>query len=193
MSHELVQAFLTLRDDCIWLQTTFNYMNVLFESENSERDSLMRRTAPIFFEDLNRVLIEYFVVNVYRLTDRPQGMGRQNLTISGLNEKLKSDGLMNTVIERSAAGMLEFGQKLKDARHRIVAHSDWDTALNKLVLGVHSDEERKEFFFHMYTYVDAVGEALGVGPLDFRSTGGVGDALDLLRCLKAGQHRSRLG
>ena len=43
-----------------------------------------------------------------------------------------------------------------------------------------------EFFENLQSYFDVAGVAVGVGPLDFRSSPGPGDVLDLIHTLKRG-------
>ena len=51
-------------------------------------------------------------------------------------------------------------------------------------IGEHAKEEVTEFFSCLQGYVDAVGNTIGVGPLDFRATPGSGDVLDLIKVLR---------
>ena len=53
-------------------------------------------------------------------------------------------------------------------------------------IGAHAASEVSTFFNHLYTYVDEVGRGCGIGPLDFKTTSGPGDVLDLLRVMRAG-------
>lgn len=43
-----------------------------------------------------------------------------------------------------------------------------------------------KFFENLQRYFDVAGNAVGVGPLDFRCSPGPGDVLDLIRTLKRG-------
>ncbi len=50
-----------------------------------------------------------------------------------------------------------------------------------IVLGMHSKSEALAFIEQLHAHVDAVGHAVGEGPLDFSVTSAPSDAADLLR------------
>jgi len=193
-SKKLVDAFLAFRNDCIWLQTIYNTFSDLYQSESHDVTELMDATAPAFFSDLNIILADYFVLQVCRVTDPPATCGHLNLTAFGINDLLQKHRALTPEITSAAEGLLPFRERLIDARNKLGAHADLQAILAGQPLGSHTDVEREAFFSSLYLYVDEVGITLGVGPLDFRSTAAAGDALDLIRCLRAGRqdakHRS---
>jgi hypothetical protein len=195
-TQRLADAYLAFRNDCIWLQTIYNTFSALYQSGDIKTSEIMKATAPAFFSDLNHVLLDYFVLQVCRVTDSAtSGRGSNpfsNLTVGGVNDLLKEESLFNPAIEAATKGLEPFRGLLKDARNKLVAHADLNTVLSGKVQGEHTDADREAFFSHLYRYVDEVGIALGLGPLDFRVTSSAGDSLDLIRCLKAGQHASRV-
>ena len=56
--------------------------------------------------------------------------------------------------------------------------------VDDIALGAHGEEVIVEFFENLQAYFDAVGDAVGVGPLDFRNAPGPGDVIDLVRTLE---------
>ena len=87
-------------------------------------------------------------------------------------------------IERLDAAQREYGNLIKPARDKIIAHSDLEVHVDDIALGAHGKEVMEEFFENLQAYFDAAGNAVGVGPLDFRNTPGPGDAIDLVRKLQ---------
>jgi len=185
-SNTLITAFQAFRNDCIWLQTVYNMFASLYQSGDAAQSEIMVVAAPAFFADLNLVLLDYFVLLVCRITDPAVTGKSSNLTVSGINEFLRSEALLTPEIEAATKRMESYRSLLADARNKLVAHADLQTIKNELPLGAHTDEDRDGFFTNLYFYVDEVGRAVGEGPLDFRCTAAVGDTLDLVRCLKAG-------
>lgn len=189
-TERLREAFLAFREQCIWLQTCYNIYAVLFESDQSTKE-ILSGTAQLFFGDLNLILIEYCLLQVCKLTDPPRSNGRDNLTVKYLNGLLDAENLLTTEITAASDGLENYRNLIKDGRNRIISHADKETLLTDLVLAGHTRSDVHTFFENLYKYVDAVGIAVGDGPLDFRTTSGPGDALDLLRYLRAGlKHRS---
>lgn len=176
-------TFRAFREESIWLRSVYEMTMALFSSD-SDVDALLKRTAPHFFGDLNHVMIEYWILVVSRLTDPARTGKRENLTASLLIEQLQALGLCSPEIQATAARLQPYRTLLNDARNRAVSHADKETFLNPALLGEHRESEIGDFLNSLQSFNDLVGEAVGDGPLDFRSTNGPGDVHDLLRCLR---------
>src|SRR5207244_10164704 len=87
---KLQEAFLAFREQCIWLQTCFNIYTALYES-GGHSSRVMSATAPLFFHDLNHILVEYWLLQVCRLTDPPRTSSRDNLTVKHINDLLAAE------------------------------------------------------------------------------------------------------
>jgi len=184
-SNNLEETFLSFREQCIWLQTCFNTFMSLYES--GERvQHLMEVTAPHFFRDLNIILIEYGYLQVCRLSDPASSFGRDNLTVEHINLLLKSESKLTSEILKASEGIVKYRTFIKASRNRFISHADKRSILAGQPIGEHPREEIDKFFKSLYCYVDEVGNAIGVGPLDFRCTSGPGDVYDLIRYLEAG-------
>lgn len=176
--------FLALREQCVWLQICYNTYRDLYES-GAETQKLLSNSAPLFFQDLNTILIEYCVLLICKITDSVSSNGRENLSILNINHKLSAVNLLTSQITDASDAMLRYRNLIKKIRNHVVSHLDLKTNLNQVLVGEHDENEITLFFENLYTYIDAVGNAVGVGPLDFKSTSGSGDVLDLLRLLRS--------
>lgn len=87
-------------------------------------------------------------------------------------------------ISNISKSLLEYGQKLLPARHKRIAHFDRKHHISKTVLGETTEDELENFLINIQHYCDAVGRAIGLGPLDFTSSSCIGDVNDLLRILR---------
>ena len=96
---------------------------------------------------------------------------------------------MTDEIRGYASELLRYREIVKDSRNKIIGHLDRKAILDDLPIGEHSAEEVTSFFENLQKYADAVGIAVGVGPLDFQSVPGKGDVRDLIMTLK----RARAG
>ena len=191
---ELHNDFKTLRDQAINLRQTFNTFNFLF-SGSPEIDEILKSSAVIFFHDLNQIMVEYLILLIGRITDRPEMHGRANLTIpymtrlifedNGLDLNIQAESRIK--IEELNGQIREYRRLLDPARNRIVAHIDRETYVVQQTLGDHTKEQMDQFFNNIQEYFDEVGNAIGVGPLDFQYVAGDGDVQSLIRVLRNSQ------
>ena len=179
----LQDEFIKLRDQAIWVRQTVNTFSFLFDS-GPETERVLKESACLFFGDLNTMMQEYAVLLVCRLTGPAQSFRKANLSTQRFTMLLRDEGRLTPEIERLDASLREYGGLLKPARDKIIAHSDLEVHVNSTVLGAHGEEVMLEFLENLQAYFDSVGNVIGVGPLDFRSTPGTGDVIDLVRKLK---------
>ena len=176
-------AFNSFRVESVWLRTIYDTSFALYSS-GIETDLALKKVAPVFFADLNHILIEYWIMVVCRLTDPAKSFGRENLTVANLVESLESLHLLTDEIKKRSAGLQRYRNLLNDARNRVISHADKATFLQPELLGQHQEHQVTDFLDDLQEFNDLVGLALGEGPLDFRGTSGPGDAYDLIRILK---------
>ena len=176
-------TFNAFRVESVWLRTVFDTSDVLFRS-GPEADALLKRTASQFFSDLNRIIVEYWILVVSRLTERAESFGRENLTAKLLIQQLEYLGLCTAEIRASETAIDRYRSLLNEARNRAISHADKETFLAEVVVGEHQEADILYFLEQLQVFNDLVGEALGEGPLDFRSTNGPGDAIDLIVALR---------
>lgn len=134
---ELQKAFLTLRDQCEWLRTCYNNFNALYDGPDEE---VLRASAETFFTDLNKLMVEYYVVLVARITDNATSAGKPNLTISYITACLDDEGLLTHEIIEICARIHDYRTTILDARNKIVSHLDRDALMNSGEFGAHSLE-----------------------------------------------------
>ncbi|MNG14897.1 hypothetical protein D3C84_986890 [compost metagenome] len=130
------------------------------------------------------ILQEYFFLQVRKITYPVSSYGRENLTFKNINEGLDRSGLMTEEILSLSSKIHLYREIVSNLSNRVIAHADKATTLSAGLIGEHSDTELENFMSNMQAYTNAVGIALGVGPLDYSSQAGPGDVLDLIRSLK---------
>lgn len=188
---ELRWTFTRYRDLCVWLRTCFNTNMALFDSGDA-RKRLMAKTAPLFFRELNDILIENYFLQVCKITDPPsttvKGVKRFNLTLDHVNDLLREEKLFTPEMEAEAKTIKDYRELVVLARNRQIAHPDKETAMAYINHGRHSKAEAQAFLVALQTYLDLVGVAVGEGPLDISVSSGPGDVADLFRALNGGQY-----
>jgi hypothetical protein len=189
-SQDLKETFSAFRDQCMWFMDCRNTFRALYESGQDVRD-LLSHTAGMFFCDLNIVLHEYVIQQICKLTDtatsRDSATRQQvpNLTISHLNEMLGDECLINSDIEQVSGALMQYRGLVAPARHKLISHLDKAAVFADVPLGAHAANDLAEFECNLQRYCDLVGDVIGSDPLDFQTTSGSGDVLDLLRLLRA--------
>ena len=186
----LQEEFIKLRNEAIWLRQTVNTFNDLFDS-GPETERILNESAALFFADLNRMMQEYAILLVCRLIGPAESFRRANLSTQRFTKLMRNEGRLTPEIERLDASLNAYGELLKPARNKIVAHSDLEVHVNSTALGAHGEDVMVEFFENLQAYFDAVGNAIGVGPLDFRHAPGPGDVIDLVRKLNEADAAAR--
>ena len=186
----LQNEFRKLRDQAIRLRQIVDTFNYLFDSD-PENERILRESACIFFTDLNSMMQEYAVLLVCRLTGPANFQGKANLSTQRFTALLRNRGYLTLEIERLDAALREYGELLKPARNKIIAHSDLEVHIKDISLGAHGEDVMLEFFENLQAYFDTAGNAVGVSPLDFRHTPGTGDVIDLVRTLKSANDTAR--
>ena len=183
MTNDALQdEFVKLRDQAIWLRQTINTFNYLFDSD-PDTERILRESASLFFADLNTMMQEYAVLLVCRLTGPAESFRKANLSTQRFTALMRQRGCVTPEIEDLDASLTAYGELLKPARNKIIAHSDLEAHIEDISLGAHGEEVMVEFFENLQAYFDAAGNAVGVGPLDFRYAPGPGDVIDLVRKL----------
>ena len=134
---------------------------------------------------------EYAILLICRLTGREESFGKANLSTQRFTRLLRDSRCLTPEIERLDERLREYGELLKPARDKIIAHSDLEVHINSIALGAHGEEVMGKFFENLQRYFDAVGNVIGVGPLDFQHTPGPGDVIDLVRKLKQANDAAR--
>lgn len=180
-------TFLEFREQCIWLRCCYNTYSTLYES-GAETIELLSNAANIFFGDLHKILIEYGWLQVCKITDPAKTKTRlgyrDNLTVKYIDALLSDKGLMTNEIRQYSTYIHNYRKLLKPGRNWVISHLDKETILTGKPVGEHSHKEIEDFFDNLQKYADAVGNVIGVGPLDFRVTVGPGDVTDLIMKLK---------
>ena len=180
---QLVADFECFRDECIRLRNTFNTYSALYESGEVTR-ALLAKVATLFFQDLSEWLIHSIILQVGRLTDPAESGQKKNLTVAYFADAMKDQQKSSFEMEALVVGISEYRDKIEPARSKMIAHADLATYQLRLTHGAHSEEDLNTFFESMQAFTDVVGNAIGVGPLDYRTQPGSGDVADLISMLK---------
>jgi len=183
----LIDDFEHFRNECQDLRIAFNTFQSLFQSGN-KTEMLLRETANLFFEDLNAWLIQIVNIKIGKLTERSGSSGGKNITTNYFVEELSKLYGQDTPLSAINGKLNAYRKIVASPRNKIFAHNDRTTFRRNAELGAHSESEMHNFYENLQEFTDIVGIKLGLGPLDYRTQAGEGDAQDLLAVLKKYRH-----
>jgi len=129
MGADLGQLYHELQNEVVWVHRKWHEFKELY-GKKSERIDLLNKIAPHFFWLLQKVLIDDVLLHLARLSDPPQSVNRDNLTIRRLAALVPDADLKNRVEEliQEALTKCKFA---RDRRNRRLAHSDLQTSRNE--------------------------------------------------------------
>lgn len=150
---------------------------------------LLEKTSKEFFKDIKNILIEYFILEVAKLTDPATSrVGkdeiRENLTVSNLIESIEWQPEPLQKIKDLNKTIESFRKYIIDARRKLLAHYDMETVLSGVTLGAFPEGEDLNLLkaleeicnvFHKESFGEIFGEMVP----NHR-----GDVLDLIMELK---------
>jgi hypothetical protein len=172
---------------CVHLRSVWRHYEILFE-EGDLRRTLLHRIAPVFFGDLNQLLIEQLVLQICRLTDPPVTMRRTNLTIDYVMREADFSGAPEDLARVTALrdSIHQFRSKIIPARNRLIGHLDRDAVMTGQPLGPASESEWTQFWDDLEQFLQVVYtryvDSSGVFMLN--DVGMISDADSLVKALK---------
>ncbi|MBS2024560.1 MAG: hypothetical protein JST92_19335 [Deltaproteobacteria bacterium] len=184
-SEEARQAVAQLGQHFVWLKSVWHNYTVLFE--NQRTFETRNATAFRFFDDLNRVMIEYLLLSFARITDPPRSMGNENFTIANLLETIDWPEPHKSSLLGLWAKLQAFRTKIVPARNKLIAHLDKNAFLKDLTLGVFEKGEDRVFIEDLEAICNVMHEAATGSIFGQVQVAERGDAIDLLRVLEWGR------
>jgi hypothetical protein len=148
----------------------------------------MSRFANIFFSDLNKILIEYMILQVCKITDPAKDFrNNANHTIAHFLQHFdfSEDRVLHERLKELSDKLHSFREKLLSARNKLISHSDRSAILSGFALGAASDKEWNEFWLNLQDFVQIVHtEIVGDPPFYICGVAMLSDADSLLKALK---------
>ena len=118
-----------LCNECAWLHIKWHQYLVLFGTK-PERIDLLNRSASLFFQIVQNTLWQDTLLHLTRLTDPPQSVGKDNLTVQRLPPLIR-DPAFRAEIENLVSAAIKSTAFARDWRNRHFAHQDLTLALMK--------------------------------------------------------------
>jgi hypothetical protein len=174
---------------CVFMRSIHLHARELFETSSAGDKALMETTAGTFFGDLNRVLNEYVILQVCKITDPAHdNRNNDNHTIAFLLEHydFSSDPPILKRLKDLHASMQAFRQKILPARHKLISHADRAAILAGRSLGAATDKEWGQFWLDLQDFICIVHRKVIGSSFYLNRVAGLSDAGDLLKVLRHG-------
>jgi len=181
-SGEIVKKFC---DYIVHLKAIHQIYKELFANDEGRR--LMEQTAKSFFMDINRILINYFMLEITKITEPAKTSNKyENFTIANMLETIDWPASVVCDLKRLNNVIENFRGKITEARNKLLAHYDKNTFISGTILGAFpkgDDEKLIETLEEMCNVLHkaSFGEIFGE-----ISVAMAGDVLDLKEVLKRG-------
>ena len=163
LTEEEVVAFC---NHCNWSYQCWNVYRHLFD-ENPDEQYLKHPHYVHFFAQLRKILHEYWLHEVTKLSDPSVQFGNMNLSLDYVFE---NEDWSKETLNRLSALRLElvsFSEKLRDVRNKLLSHKDRDTILSGQFLGGFNEGEDEIYFKHLSEFASIVHESLTGKPYLF--------------------------
>jgi hypothetical protein len=116
---------------CAVVRNDFDLYRSLFENDPTGRD-LCIATVPMFFEDINRLMVNNLFLQFCRITD-PEGNGsRRNLTTNYILKCLPWPAHIQSALATANDRLMAFRNKIEKARSKRIAHIDFYAQVGQL-------------------------------------------------------------
>ena len=125
-------------DHCVFIRSIYLHSKILFETSTDKDKVRMSRAAPTFFGDVNRMFVEYMILQVCKITDPAQDFRKNdNHTIAFLLRHYDFSVDLKTTqrLAHLDARLQAFRQMLLPARNKLISHSDRDAIMAGQALG----------------------------------------------------------
>ena len=154
MGPDLGRQYHALWNEVVWLHMKWQEFETLF-AHSRERLELLNRVAPHYFWQQQITMWEDVLLALARITDPPRSVGKDNLTIQGLDKLLPDPALAQEVRDLIDVAVSSCGFA-RDWRNRRLAHNDLDLKLDQAAVPL-APANRKD----VRTALDAIGHVLG--------------------------------
>ncbi len=174
-------------DHCVFMRSIYLHSKTLFEHSSVEERERMSRIANVFFGDLNRVLIEYMILQVCKITDPARDFRNNDNHTTALllsHYEFAAEPQKAQQLRDLQTRLQAFRNRLLPARNKLISHADRAAILGRASLGGVPDNAWDEFWIDLQDFVGIIYEKAVGTPIEINGCGGLSDADSLLKVLK---------
>lgn len=176
-------------NNCVFMRSIYLHGQILFEASSDKDKARMAQAASTFFGDINRMIVEYMILQVCKITDPARDFRKNdNHTIAFLLQHydFSADPAKAQRLAQLDGRLQAFRQKLLPARNKLISHADRDAILAGHALGGASQSEWNQFWLDLQDVVCIIYEKVFGTPFYVNGVAMLSDAEGLLKALKHG-------
>jgi hypothetical protein len=174
---------------CVYIRSVYTFMMRIWRDSDEAERKLMEAIAPLFFEDMGKVLSEFLVIAACRITDPASDRrGNQNFTLELFTNSFPRDSDTFKRLDPLRQRTMKLRAKILPARNTLGAHADRAVILKGEPLGAASWQEWDDFWAALQDFVRILNEQMKGAPFEIDADGVRGDAETLLKALFNSQH-----
>lgn len=149
---ETIQIFC---EHCDWAHQCWLMRKYLYD-ENPEQRLLRLPSHSYFFNRLEKILQEYWMLEVVKLHDPAKQFGSINLSIDHVLDHGNWTPEVQSKLKSLKETMKVFVSKIKPARNKLLSHKDKNTILSSKTLGEFDEGEDIAYFEALYEFANEV-------------------------------------
>jgi len=177
---QLIKAFC---HHYFWLSIVHHTYKTLFE--DTSKHELLEKTAKSFFQNLNKIIIDYLFFQFCKFTDPAKMRNDFNLTVEYMVKYIDWAPDIKDKLSSLMSRLNELRNLIKDARHKIIVHRDVEVIISQnQVLGKFPKGKDEEFLDLLGEFCDCMHRACFGKSFGSISTASEGDVFDLIKTLK---------
>lgn len=174
-------------ENCVFMRSIHLHERTLFELSSAHDKDRMARTANTLFGDLNRMFVEYMILQVCKITDPAKdARNNDNHTVAFLLQHCDfgDDPATTKRLANLADRLHAFRKKLIEARNKVISHADREAIRAGLPLGAAPDADWNKFWLDLQDLVCIIYEKVLGAPFYVNGVAMLSDADGLLKALK---------
>jgi hypothetical protein len=174
---------------CVFIRSVYKFMMRIWRDSDDGERKVMEAVAPLFFEDMGKVLGEFLVIAACRITDPASDRrGNQNFTLELFANNFPRESETFKELDALRQRIDRLRVKILPARNKLGAHADRAVILKGEPLGAASWKEWGDFWSALQDFVRILNEKTFGEPFEIDAAGVRGDAETLLKALRNHQY-----
>jgi hypothetical protein len=156
---------------CQWAFDSWRIHRVLFD-ESPRSSKLYLSKNRMVLEQINYILLDYFILQVAKLHDPASQQGQQGQINLGIEYIFRFGGWQpdtKAELQTLKSKLDELYLKIRPARNKLVSHNDLETFLNQKALGEFPAEADTDYFKTLEQFVNVVSVNSGGGQWHFKT------------------------
>jgi hypothetical protein len=179
----------TFSEHCVYIRSVYTFMTRIWRDSDAGERAVMESVAPLFFEDIGKVLGDFLVIAACRITDPTDaGRGRENFGVELFANSFPPEDETFGKLHALRGRMEKLRKVIEPARNKLGAHADRDVIREGKTLQGGSWKEWEDFWLALADFVRLLNEKTFGKPFEIDAAGVFGDAETLLKSLKQSRH-----